>query len=95
MPTLLTWFTRVDRGLTTWMARYGIGFSRIALARLCPFRSFRRLPTRSTRPVKTYHSSLEWAGLTLARWSILCLKRCLTFLHIGLDRDIQKSLRPS
>ena len=31
MATLLTWFTRVDRRLTTGMARYGIQFSRIAL----------------------------------------------------------------
>ena len=31
MATVLTWFTRVDRWLTTWMARYGIGFCRIAL----------------------------------------------------------------
>ncbi|MDQ2999544.1 MAG: DoxX family membrane protein [Chloroflexota bacterium] len=31
MSTLGTWFVYIDRNLTTWMARYGISFARIAL----------------------------------------------------------------
>src|SRR3954465_5009785 len=31
MSTLGTWFVYIDRHLTTWMARYGVTFARIAL----------------------------------------------------------------